>query len=459
MPNHEIRNVLLLVDANPDLTVAAQMALVPGGSSPKPVIPPGLPRGFHYDSSFPPVPISEQGLLQVTMSAAAGRAEGGLVVRGQVRTSELEEVFSRSQERLFSDPYIEAMPTTCAGNPPIGTAVDVARLLDTARLHGGGMDGNGVAIAIVDGGVNLAHLKAAPRNLKPNFNSVYSWSASPRVTPGSAPVGHGTMCAYDALIAAPQATLLDIVTLVRMVAPGGPALAGLLSDAIRAFSQLMAMMIVPPGGGGRPFHSLVVSNSWGVYDPTWDFPVGHGNRYIDNPGHAFNRVVSALASTGADIVFAAGNCGPICPDGRCAGWVSGAPVITGANSHPETLCAGGVDINRAVVGYSSHGPGSLTHDKPDLASYTHFLGSEAYGSGQPDGGTSAACPVLAGAVAALRSIYPHDAANANRHTAKVCGWIKNNCGVNPSGALGWTPDLGFGIIDTVAFAPGIAIIT
>jgi hypothetical protein len=219
------------------------------------------------------------------------------------------------------------------------------------------------------------------------------------------------------------------------------------------------MMIVPLGGGGRPFHSLVVSNSWGVYDPTWDFPVGHGNRYIDNPGHAFNRVVSALASTGADIVFAAGNCGPICPDGRCAGWVSGAPVITGANSHPETLCAGGVDINRAVVGYSSHGPGSLTHDKPDLASYTHFLGSEAYGSGQPDSGTSAACPVLAGAVAALRSIYPHDAANANRHTAKVCGWIKNNCGVNPSGALGWTPDLGFGIIDTVAFAPGIAIIT
>ena len=104
-------------------------------------------------------------------------------------------------------------------------------------------------------------------------------------------------------------------------------------------------------------------------------------------------------------------------------------------------------------------PGSLTHDKPDLASYTHFLGSEAYGSGQPDSGTSAACPVLAGAVAALRSIYPHDAANANRHTAKVCGWIKNNCGVNPSGALGWTPDLGFGIIDTVAFAPGIAIIT
>jgi len=91
MPNHEIRNVLLLVDANPDLTAAAQMALVPGGSSPKPVIPPGLPRGFHYDSSFPPVPISEQGLLQVTMSAAAGRAEGGLVVRGQVRTSELEK--------------------------------------------------------------------------------------------------------------------------------------------------------------------------------------------------------------------------------------------------------------------------------------------------------------------------------------------------------------------------------
>jgi subtilisin family serine protease len=44
--------------------------------------------------------------------------------------------------------------------------------------------------------------------------------------------------------------------------------------------------------------------------------------------------------------------------------------------------------------------------KPDFASYTHFLGSEVFGAGDPDSGTSAACPVAAGAVAAVRTKHP-----------------------------------------------------
>jgi hypothetical protein len=42
-------------------------------------------------------------------------------------------------------------------------------------------------------------------------------------------------------------------------------------------------------------------------------------------------------------------------------------------------------------------------DKPDITGYTHFLGSEAFGAGSPDAGTSAACPVAAGCAAALRT--------------------------------------------------------
>ena len=459
MANTEVQNVLLLVDPTPDLTRAASLALIPGGTPPSEVTLPELPAGFVLDLSFPPIPISREGAQNVQMFAGEGRAPGGLVVRGQIAKSDIDRATGQRPGRLFADPFVEAMPTTCGGTPPVGVTADVERLLDCARMHAASMDGNGVAIAIVDGGVNLAHLRAAPRSLTPSFSRIYSWSASPAVTPGSAPLGHGTMCAYDALIAAPNSILLDYVTLVRGIMPGGPALAGLLSDAVRAFSQLMAAMMIPVGVGGRPFDSLVVSNSWGVFDPGWDFPAGHAGRYIDNLRHPFNIVTSALALSGADIVFAAGNCGPVCPDGRCGGWAVGAPIISGANSHPEVLCTAGVDTNKAIVGYSSKGPGALHANKPDLAAYTHFLGSEAFGVGQPDSGTSAACPVLAGTVAALRSLYPYDPAKPQRTPAHVNTWLRHNCGVHPSRVTGWVADLGFGIIDTRAFAPGVVALS
>jgi hypothetical protein len=84
MPNLEMRNVLMVVDATPELTRAAQMALALRAPEPASLTPSGLPEGFRHDPSFPPIPISDQGVRQVAMSAAEGRAEGGLVVRGQV---------------------------------------------------------------------------------------------------------------------------------------------------------------------------------------------------------------------------------------------------------------------------------------------------------------------------------------------------------------------------------------
>src|SRR5208283_2321154 len=111
-----------------------------------------------------------------------------------------------------------------------------------------------------------------------------------------------------------------------------------------------------------------------------------------------------LVAAGADILFAAGNCGATCPDSRCDNPMV-PPTINGANSHPDVITVAGVDTNRQVVGYSSMGPGALSQEKPDIASFTHFLGSEAFGPGSPDSGTSAACPVMAGVIAALRSTF------------------------------------------------------
>ncbi|MFD2353051.1 hypothetical protein ACFSTC_32830 [Nonomuraea ferruginea] len=80
-------------------------------------------------------------------------------------------------------------------------------------------------------------------------------------------------------------------------------------------------------------------------------------------------MVASLDQAGADILFAAGNCGRDCPDGRCA---FPERPITGANSHPRVLSIGGVNVRGERVGYSSQGPGRLAERKPDVCAYTHF---------------------------------------------------------------------------------------
>jgi hypothetical protein len=80
-------------------------------------------------------------------------------------------------------------------------------------------------------------------------------------------------------------------------------------------------------------------------------------------------------------------------------------AIYGANGHPSVLCVAGVDTTGQRVGYSTVGPGRLAQNKPDIAGYTHFAGSGVYPA---DSGTSAATPVVAGVVAAVRSKRPQN---------------------------------------------------
>ena len=82
-------------------------------------------------------------------------------------------------------------------------------------------------------------------------------------------------------------------------------------------------------------------------------------------------------------------------------------MIMGANTYQEVLTVGGCDTNDQMVGYSSRGPSiaGMYQHKPDLVAYTHFLGSKTVGMCVPDTGVSAACPVAAGCVAALRTQF------------------------------------------------------
>jgi hypothetical protein len=371
------------------------------------------------------------------------------VLEKDLGTFEREVKNDKTITGYFADPLIEEAdvgessdadviaraPKICPASPPLGTARHVAARIGVPWLRRRRMDGRGVFLAIVDTGINLAHLRS--KGLSPRLDPHRSWMARSGDTAGNLPVGHGTMVAYDAMIAAPRATLLDIA-LLRSTRRGGSVMAGLLSDAIKAYAHLYRII-------RRPFRpgtltSLVVNNSWGMFHDSWDFPIGHPGRYADNPAHPFNRIVGVLEHAGADILFAAGNCGRECPDGRCRSVTNAG--IYGANSHPLVTTVAGVDVLKRRVGYSTSGPGKLQYLKPDVCGYTHFRGSDVYSA---DGGTSAATPVVAGLVAAFRSRFPFNPADFRTSPAAICNLLTRTA--EDRGSIGFDFDFGWGIAD------------
>lgn len=437
--------VMVELRTSPGAHIAAMAATPAGASGVTAALSQAVP-GLTIDAGFPPVQIPQVRTIAGAAPSSVAQASifsfapqqstylvRGTIPDGDAQTAALQAATSHPDVvGIFSDPLIEPS-IVCPGDPGIGNSLDVARLVSAAQLRAGGMDGSGVLLAIVDTGINSAHLRA--RGVTAAVDVARSWTPSGVPTgPGSHPVDHGTMCAFDACIAAPNATLLDYAILQSRT-PGSTLMAGLLSDAVLAYSRLRAILAGPPALQG----AMVVSNSWGMYSPGWDFPPGHPGNYSDNPNHPFNVIVGSLEAASADILFAAGNCGRDCPSGKCGFGVT--PSICGANSHPAVLSVGGVDISGARVGYSSQGPGRLARMKPDIMSYTHFAGSGVY---PEDSGTSAACPVAAGIIAAIRSqprttpISPLQMQSLVKKTAQ------------DRSTVGFDDDYGWGILDTAA---------
>jgi len=393
----------VLVEVRPEERPSAAMALEAAFESPPLEVSSLANAGLSIDDSFPAVVLpsvaepdgSDIARFALTAEPSFRPENVAALVRGEVpEGSEGEEVIERLRQRddvkgVYSDPNIVSF--TCGGDPAVGTDADVAQVLGCPTLADKGLTGEGVSVAVVDTGINLEHLASVGHHNP--FDAPSSFTPQGVSTePGSHPVQHGTMCAFDIGIAAPQATLLDHAVLLS-TQRGQTVMEGLLSDAVHSFSLLRAMLESMP----QETRALVVSNSWGVFDPAWDFPTSHPANYTDNPRHPFNLIVASLESAGADVLFAAGNCGVECPDGRCR--FSERP-INGANSHPDVISVAGVDVHEGRIGYSSQGPGRLSKAKPDVAAYTHFKGSEVW---PVDSGTSAACPVLGGVIAAMRT--------------------------------------------------------
>jgi subtilisin family serine protease len=322
---------------------------------------------------------------------------------------------------VYADPTIEICPPYC-GDAAVGDAAAVTRALGVPRLRSAGLTGRGVRLAVVDTGVDRRVVPVAG-----------GWSPDGRYVPGSARGGHGTMCAWDARLAAPDARILDYA----LLRSSGDTWTAFLSDAIAACASLMELLAADPA-------PLVVNNSWGLFDRSEDEPIGSPENYSANPEHPFNQIVGSLVAAGADVLFAAGNCGGSCPDPRCgAGDRGPGASIHGANAHPDVITVAAVTVTHRRLGYSSQGPGGLYRRKPDLAAYSHFRGSGVYPA---DSGTSAASPVAAGVAAALRQRLPR----ASYAPAQLKGLLQATA--RDLGGPGWDYDFGYGVVDAAAAA-------
>jgi subtilisin family serine protease len=328
---------------------------------------------------------------------------------------------------VFADPTVFPFPSAYCGESPIGATPDVARALGVPALSRAGLTGAGVHVAVVDTGIDGSRIPVAG-----------GWAPTPGYVPGSSAPDHGTMVAYDIRIAAPDAQIFDYALLRSR----GGTWAAFLSDAIAAFADLVERVNATPG-------RWVVNNSWGLFDRASDAPIGSPENYSANPDHPFNQVTGALVAAGADVFFAAGNCGADCPDGRCgAGDTGPGASIHGANSHPEVVSVAAVTVTDRRLGYASQGPGALYSRKPDLAGYSHFKGSGIYPA---DGGTSAASPVAAGVAAALRQRFATD----RLAPAQLKGLLQRTA--RDLQGDGWDYDLGYGVIDAAAAVKALGV--
>lgn len=281
---------------------------------------------------------------------------------------------------------------------------DAARRLTGADVLGQqGLTGRGVNVIVIDQGFDARLVK--------NFGGGL---ANGDVEPGSTTRGHGPMMVRNIADTAPDAMFYDVPLLPARIGDVN----GFISTALHVFYLLDALIAylrrlpVPQWKG-----PWVLVNAWAIFDRSSEHPRGDYTARLDHP---LNAIVGAIG-TGADIVFAVGNCGQFCPDRRCGkSDVGPGSSIFGANSHPEVLTVGAVRTDARWAGSSSQGPGQpqLSRQKPDLCAPSYFreIGSNAFAGNiggaflSNDGppyvastGTSAACGLAAGIVAAIRS--------------------------------------------------------
>ncbi|MBL0716741.1 MAG: S8 family serine peptidase [Desulfosarcina sp.] len=379
-------------------------------------IKPLIETGFQLDPDYKPVPIRFSG---------GDLPEPTAVIRGKIQANNIEKLASNdSVVHVWLDTPIEPFEEEeeeeeeekveqidCERTKAHGDVHDVIKQLGIDTIWNEGIRGKGITIGIVDGGVDSQDF---PSNLSPpqindgyrdDFGRNAHWDK------------HGNVAAAIVKAIAPEASIFDI----RITTNEKPAR---ISTAIAGYHWAISQFKIK----GTPH---ILTNGWGIYQESWD------SAYANNPNHPFSRKVADAVNEGITVLFAAGNCGEQCPDGRCNenNKQNAGPgrSIWGANGHPQVITIGAVNPKGDWIGYSSQGPAVLDPKKPDICGVSHF---RAYSD--CDSGTSTACHMTAGIVALLKQ----------KQTTLTPAQIKTVLidTAEHSGTDDWGPRFGHGII-------------
>lgn len=327
--------------------------------------------GFKIDKNFKPVPGSPPDHLMASFEASN---ETVVLVRGEIDAGKEKELESKPNViKVWTDAKI-APTYDCDTDTSRGDLETVATYLGVDKIWSKGTRGKGIVIGICDDGVNAISSEVV----------IDGWSPE-NCTRWGAEGGHGNMTATDALGMCPEAKIYDIGVLKD---PRGklPDVEGYISNAIAGFQWAIEHH-------KKDSTPHILSNSWNCYQESW------APDYARDPNHPFTRKVVEAIREGIIVCFSAGNCGGFCSekDLRCGSDIGQGRSIWGANGHPDVITVGAVNIKGKFVGYSSPGPAALSPEKPDFCGITHFKGYN-----DPDTGTSAATPIVAGVIGLLK---------------------------------------------------------
>ena len=224
--------------------------------------------------------------------------------------------------------------------------------------------GKGVMVFVIDTGIN-GDLPQFNNSVKVYFSTYEGIKYTH---------WHGTFCAYLIHGVAPDASLGSICAFDY---DGNAWLSDILSAAD----------YVTTWHASHPNTFTVVSCSFGISQAEW-----HGGGW-SSPCiicEAFNN----LAHMGIPVVVAAGNDGP------------GSYTINCPGQAQYVLTVGAVDANKNIAYFSSRGPTTDGHRKPDVVTYgVNIRGIDAEGNEKIASGTSFSTPIVAGVVACLGEKY------------------------------------------------------
>ncbi|MFL5255303.1 MAG: S8 family serine peptidase, partial [Rhodopila sp.] len=318
-----------------------------------------------------------------------------------------------------------------------------------------GLDGFDVNVIVIDAGLD--------RSIVPTGQFGGGWHPDPGdpAQPPSQLPGmttgidglHGMMIVTNILAPAPQARIFD-VPLIRPPKIGDvPTFIDLAEETYRRILNDIPVL-ANSCGLTKPW---IFVNAWTIYDRRSE--LSNLGEYTENAGNSGVWPHPFIARIGEttrafDVVFCAGNCGEVCPDGRCGPNDFGpGRSIWGAAAYRRVLSVGAVRVDGMWCGYSSEGPGpvpNLSYNKPDFCAPSQFV--SAQGGFPLSTGSSASAGVTAGAVAALRS-----GANWNQTTVSPDDLQQslNDTAQRPP-ATGWDPRMGYGILDVDAAFQSLA---